>query len=68
MTDYAGLGIFNDAQNSNATNQTSSADKVNGFSSGRYRSNPATVKTVPHARIPLSDGTELSARMWMPQS
>jgi len=68
MTDYAGPGIFNDAQNSNATNQTSSADKVNGVSSDRYRSNPATVKTVPHTRIPLSDGTELSARMWMAQN
>lgn len=35
-------------------------------SSDRYRTNPQEVSVIEHTRIPLSDGTELAARIWMP--
>ena len=37
-------------------------------SADRYRRSPEHVTVVEHARIPLSDGTELAARIWLPAS
>ncbi len=36
--------------------------------SDRYRTEPLTVRTLSHVRIPLSDGVELAARIWLPES
>ena len=35
---------------------------------GRYRSEPEAVRVHPDVLIPLSDGTELAARIWRPVS
>nr|WP_232488030.1 CocE/NonD family hydrolase [Brevibacterium antiquum] len=32
----------------------------------RYRTNPRGVDVIEHTRIPLSDGVELAARIWLP--
>src|SRR5690625_7036020 len=33
----------------------------------RYRKDPRPVRIIKHTRIPLSDGVELAARIWLPE-
>lgn len=33
----------------------------------RYRNDPRPVRIIKHTRIPLSDGVELAARVWLPE-
>lgn len=43
----------------------SSLRKVSG-PADRYRTNPRGVDVIEHTRIPLADGVELAARIWLP--
>ena len=36
-------------------------------SADRYRNDPRPVRIIKHTRIPLSDGVELAARVWLPE-
>src|SRR5699024_4417181 len=36
-------------------------------SADRYRQDPRPVRIIKHTRIPLSDGVELAARVWLPE-
>lgn len=38
------------------------------FTPDRYRTAPQRVEVIEHTRIPLADGTELAARIWLPAS
>src|SRR5699024_12160291 len=33
----------------------------------RYRTTPRPVRVIEHTRIPLKDGVELAARVWLPE-
>src|SRR5699024_12346057 len=36
-------------------------------SADRYRNDPRPVRIIKHTRIPLNDGVELAARIWLPE-
>lgn len=39
---------------------------IASFTADRYRTAPQRVEVIEHTRIPLADGTELAARIWLP--
>lgn len=56
------------APQNNSNRRVASTLSANENAPDRYRTHPQTVKTFPHVRIPLSDGVELSARVWLPET
>src|SRR5699024_7998716 len=40
---------------------------ISPASADRYRQDPRPVRIIKHTRIPLSDGVELAARVWLPE-
>lgn len=54
-----------------STSQTTSrsddtTDTVPSLPADRYRTDPRPVRIIEHTRIPLRDGVELAARVWLP--
>ena len=56
--------MSSNTENSALPDDTHSSSPI---AADRYRNDPRPVRIIKHTRIPLSDGVELAARVWLPE-